>query len=183
MTETNRDMELNKEILEDKVAEIRSNRDLNDEAKKRMIGEAYDEAVAEHRKLVQEEDDALSQTLESAARSALTPPYIPGTDKVMVGMSYRDALNRLADVREPAELLRVLDRAQKTGDEILAKAVLYRGYELQSQGVVGAYTRAYPGEAHKWSSYMDAAEAFNEHRKRRQLFGMIEPRKPKELGS
>ena len=59
-----------------------------------------------------------------------------GGDPALSAMAYRDALDRASRLRDPHELGGLLERAEATGDAALAKAVLYRGYQLQSAGLV-----------------------------------------------
>ena len=78
----------------------------------------------------------------------------------------------------------MLARAEITGDESLARALLYRGYELQNENLVGGYLEKYPDERPKWDAFMDAAEEHNTL----EMFGVsgvagvAEPDKPQELG-
>lgn len=178
---TEQAIEANREIMEGDIETVRRNPDLNDAAKKRRIGEIYDKAVAEHKELVEAEDQRVAGELQRATRAALAPPEISGADKAMVAMSYRDALDRVEGVRDSDSLLQVLERAQKTGDEVLGKAVLYRGYELESESVVGAYVKTFPREASKYETFMRAAAAANKQEHQRMLFGTLPPRKPREL--
>ena len=71
-----------------------------------------------------------------------------------------------------------------TGDHALARAVLYRGYELQSEHLVGSYLERYPDERPAWDAFMEAAQ---EHNTLETLgisgaTGMPEPQRPQELG-
>jgi hypothetical protein len=62
----------NRQDFERKVARIRSNPDLNDEARGRMIGEAYEEADARHRQLAEDQrrqENERVLRLERAERS------------------------------------------------------------------------------------------------------------------
>lgn len=52
-------------------------------------------------------------------------------------------------------------RARMTGDAALAKAVLFRGYELENPGLVGAYFEKCPDELPVWEAFMEVAEAHN----------------------
>lgn len=180
--EPNPQIARNREDLAEKVAEVRANRDLNDSAKRRMIQEAYDEAAEEHKELAEEEDRAASAAMASTRRAAFSPPKVLGADKAMVAVAYRDALDRVEGLRTADELIRALERADRTGDEILAKAVLHRGYELESEKVVGAYLKIYPGERQKWGAFTRAAQDFNDHEGRRKLWGTMPPERPRELG-
>jgi hypothetical protein len=70
------------------------------------------------------------------------------------------------------------------GDTPLAKAVLWRGYELQSEGLVHSYFEKYPDELPAWDASMDAATEQNllEQRGVTLTAGVPEPERPPELG-
>ena len=77
----------------------------------------------------------------------------------------------------------MLARAEITGDTPLARAVLYRGYELQNEHLVGAYFEKYPEELAAWEEFMEAAEAHNalETLGVSAAVGVPAPEEPKEL--
>jgi hypothetical protein len=60
---------LNAQRHDQKIARIRSNPDLIDQAKRRRIGEIHQEALAEHARLTQEAREAC-EAREEAVRSA-----------------------------------------------------------------------------------------------------------------
>ncbi len=77
----------------------------------------------------------------------------------------------------------MLARAETTGDAALAKAVLYRGYELHNEHLVGAYFEGHPDELPKWEEFMGAAEAHNELETLgiSMSVGVPAPEEPREL--
>ena len=76
----------------------------------------------------------------------------------------------------------MLERARMTGDEVLARAVLVRGYELKSESLVGKYLEAYPDLRQRWDGFMEAAKAFNAFEQERKLFGTMGPRRLARAG-
>jgi len=61
---------------EEKIARIRSNRDLSDQAKQRMIREVHEDASREHNRLVTEAREAREEAVRSAESrvfSSLSP--------------------------------------------------------------------------------------------------------------
>jgi hypothetical protein len=69
-------------------------------------------------------------------------------------------------------------------EHTLARAVLYRGYELQGERLVGSCLERYPDERPAWDAFMEAAQA---HHTLETLgisgaSGMPEPLRPQELG-
>ena len=72
----------------------------------------------------------------------------------------------------------MLERAHETGDTIMAKALLRRGYELASEHLVGSYLERYPSEQEKWAEFMSAAEESNNV----EAYGVPgQPERPPEL--
>jgi len=72
-----------------------------------------------------------------------------------------------------------------TGDAALAKACLFRGYELQNANLVGAYFEGHPDELPAWEEFMGAAEEHNvlENLGMSGAVGVPEPERPEELGT
>jgi hypothetical protein len=103
---------------------------------------------------------------------------------VLAALSYRDALDRAGRLRESRQLADLLARAEITGDHGLARAVLYRGYELQSEGLVHSYFEKYPNELPAWEKFMGAAQEHNalETLGITAAAGVPEPERPQELG-
>jgi hypothetical protein len=117
---------------EEKIARIRSNRDLSDQAKQRMIREIHEEAAREHRRLVAEAREAREQAVRSAERMIFSisfPERATASEKALIALSYRDARDRAeraAANRENQDALEdLLDRAEKTGDAQLAEATYH----------------------------------------------------------
>jgi hypothetical protein len=57
---------------------------------------------------------------------------------------YRDAVDRVSKTLDPRRLTEILYRAEVLGDSSLAKTVLWRGYEMQNEHVVGTYLQKVP---------------------------------------
>jgi hypothetical protein len=104
-----------------------------------------------------------------------------GKDAALDMLVYRDALDRVSKTRDPRELTDTLTRAQMTGDSALAKAVLFRGYELQNAGLVGSYFESHPDEPPKWEEFMASAQ---EHNQLEEMgISVPLPEAPQELGN
>ena len=100
-------------------------------------------------------------------------------------MAYRDALDRASRTTDTRSLSEMLARAEIVGDTLLARAVLYRGYELQSEGLVQSYFDKFPEDFSAWERFMDSAQ---EHNALGNLgisgaVGVPEPELPQELRS
>jgi hypothetical protein len=127
----------------DQLEHIRSDDMRSGKAKRLEI-----EALFEKHSGVQAELEAqyradLDTRVSTTREKAFRPPRV-GDDAALDALSYREALKDVSQTREPAELADVLQRAQTTGDKALAKAILYRAYELQNANLVGEYLQPLP---------------------------------------
>jgi len=170
------------------LGRVRSDRDLSEEARRRLLGEAYSEASANYTRLVGEERQQAGRVYGDAARSVFGPPMPHGTagaERVAVQASYRDALFRVSGVgvEDSDQLHRLQSMAAATGDKLLQRAVLYRGYELEDRGVVEAVTTAEPEIGRAWESFMDAAEGLNAAEDPLSPMAMAAPEPPSEIAT
>jgi hypothetical protein len=162
----------------EKVEEIRSDGDLSEEAKRRYLSEAYQKARVRYEELAAERRQEVRQRVEKTRAEAFRAAALPGADKANVLSSYRDALYRLDGETDPKMLSFMLERAHETGDTIMAKAVLRRGYELQSEHLVTDYLSRYPSEGDKWAQFVEAATESNDV----EAYGVPgQPERPPEL--
>ena len=182
MTEQiDRAMAENRERYERAASAVLADPDLSDSAKEREEGAAFEKARAEHERLYAKKEAEVSSRLDEKRRAAMAPPLVPGADKAMVGLSYRDALERAYRTRDARELEGMLDRARMTGDKVLARAVLVRGYGLESEALVGKYLEAYPEHRERWDKF-SSAEAFDRFEGERRMFGAMGPRRLTRAG-
>jgi hypothetical protein len=167
-----------------KVEEVRGDWTRSDEAKRQDLQTAYEEAKTTHARLEDEYRKGINERLEKARSTAFAAPKV-GKDPALDLLVYRDALDRTSKTRDPRELTDTLTRARTTGDAALAKAVLFRGYELENPNLVGAYFEKYPEERPAWGEFMQAAEAHNtlEALGTSGAVGVPEPERPQELGA
>ena len=79
----------------------------------------------------------------------------------------------------------MLNQAEITGDHALARAILYRGYELDNPGLVGSYFEKYPDELPVWDEFMGAAQKANDLEALgiSGAAGVAGPERPQELGT
>lgn len=175
-------MEKNNRRYRQRVETIREDPDLNEHARQRYLKEAHQEARTKHAELFAEQRMEVVARLEKKRKAALGPPEIFKADKASLAMSYRDALDRVSGVDTPDRLQEVLKRAELTGDRVLAKAALYRGYELESEEVVAGYLDAYPDDRRAWDEFMEVAAEHNAMEKQAQMFGTLGPEPTRELG-
>jgi hypothetical protein len=152
----------NKQQLSERVEEIRSNQDLSDSAKQRMIGEAYDEAANRHGELVAEREEAAAREVAQRERSVFGLAYpkdmVANRDKEAFRQSYRDAAFRVFNM-EPKNLERVLDRAERIGDEQLAQAVYHEALERGMASLANRYREDRLDAQQRWEKYVSARKA------------------------
>src|ERR671917_1886835 len=154
-------MRKNLERYKQRAAEIRADQMLSDEAKHLELGELYSKARSTYDQLTDKHRSGTRERLQETRKTAFAVPKIAGADKAMELLAYRSALDSVAKTKDTRELSELLARAEITGDKPLARAVLYRGYELQNEGLVGAYFEKYPEELPAWEEFMDSAQEHN----------------------
>ena len=167
-----------------KATQIRSDWTRSDEAKRQDLAALYSEASSTHAQLEEEYRTGVRKRLKETRKAAFSAPAMYGSDKALQLMAYRDALDRTSRTTDQRTLSDMLARAEITGDAPLARAVLWRGYELQSEGLVRSYFEKYPDELPAWDAFMEAAEAQNllEQRGVTLAAGVPAPEKPPEMG-
>jgi hypothetical protein len=175
-------MEKNKRRYRNRVEQIREDQDLHEDARHKYLKEAHQEARTKHTELFEEQRAGITERLEKKRKAALAPPTIFNADRASLSASYRDALDRVASIDTTDKLKEQLERAELTGDAVLAKAVLFRGYELEDEAVVGAYLQAYPDDRKSWDEFVDAGQQHSDFKHQERMFGQLGPEPPRELG-
>ncbi len=177
-------MQRNAQKYRERIEEIRRDWTRSEEAKRQDLEAAFAEARSTYSQLADEFRAEVRGRVETTRKAAFAPPKIAGSDKALELMAYRDALDAVARMDKSADLADLLERAEITGDAPLARAVLYRGYELQSEALLGSYLEKYPEEQQTWETFMEAAEEHNtlETLGTSALTGVAEPESPQELG-
>jgi hypothetical protein len=167
----------------DRLEEIRSDWTRSDEAKRQDLQEAYEKARSTHARLEDEYRKGINERLEKTRYAAFSAPKV-GKDPALDVLIYRDALDRVSKTRDSRELTDTLTRARMTGDAALAKAILFRGYELENPDLVGTYLDKYPDELPVWEEFMASAQEHNtlENLGISGAVGVPEPERPQELG-
>lgn len=180
---TNEQMvEKNQRRYRQRVEAIRADEDLSEHARHKYLAEAHQEARTKHGELFEAQRQQITDRLEKARKAALAPPHIHGADKAAVAMSYRAALAQASKEDTADGLKQQLERASLVGDTVLAKAVLFRGYELEDESVVGAYLESFPDDRKSWDEFVDAGQQHNDFEHQERMFGQLGPEPPRELG-
>jgi hypothetical protein len=166
-----------------RLEEIRADWTRSDEAKRQDLQAAYEAARTTHARLEDEYRAGVRERLEGRRKAAFATPKIAGADKAFCLIASRDALGRASRATDTRSLSEMLVRAEIVGDTPLARAVLYRGYELQSEGLVQSYFDKYPEELPTWERFMASAQEHNILEKLgiSGAVGVPEPERPQEL--
>jgi hypothetical protein len=177
-------MQSNAQKYRERLEETRSDWTLSDAAKRHEIQAAFEEARTTHARLAEEYCAGVRERLGRSRKAAFAAPKIAGSDKASELMAYRNALDRVSRITDTRTLSEMLARAEMVGDVPPVRAVLYRGYELQSEALLGSYLEKYPEEQQTWKTFMEAAEEHNtlETLGTSALTGVAEPESPQELG-
>lgn len=128
-----------------RVEEIRRDRALSEFGRAREMLLARRQAEREMQRLTERYERERADRRRKLESKLFSIHDMP--DKTTAAISLRDAMDRVADIQTPAEAERMLRRAIRSGDHILARAVVDRAAEmaktpLSSDGwdrVVGAY--------------------------------------------
>ncbi len=149
------------------VAKIRGFADLTEEAKARRIAEVNERAQAEYREARETAERERAERLERSKRAVFRTP-IPATstdaEAAQIHAAYRSAYNDVysntlffdSPAEAGEELERLLDQAERSGDELLARAAYHRAIDLGIQSVVDSYLSSRPAENKAWEAYTAA---------------------------
>ena len=132
MPEGGQERAANKAAFDRKVADIRNHPDLSDEAKKRYLAEAYEEAKEKDDQIVAEgqkvEGEKIAK-LEKEVFAVAIPLAATTGEKISTRQSYRDASFRVLDaldkvaVRDRQRVLSDLtERTTRVGEDLLELA-------------------------------------------------------------
>jgi hypothetical protein len=116
---------------------IRSNPNLTDAGKQQAIAKRYLTAKA----LVDQQTEAITSREAMTAEAAEVRVFSVRTllgDQASLMISARDAADRVADMIDPQALATLLERAQRSGDEVLARAIIQRTIEIGPSVSFGA---------------------------------------------
>jgi hypothetical protein len=151
----------NKQQLNERVEEIRANRDLNSAAKERMMQEAFGEAQKRHGELLREREEAYAREIAQLERDVFALSYpkdvVTNRDREVFRQSYRDAAFRVFSM-ERDSLERILDRADRIGDAQLAQAVYHEALERGMISLADRYREGRPDAKRRWDEYVSARQ-------------------------
>jgi hypothetical protein len=183
-----------KRDLDNKLEQIRSDRDLSAEAKSRYIAEAYEDASRRYTEAIESAERAATEKVSKAEREVMQIRYplaASDAEKASVRASYRGAYDMayysatLEENQElvERELVRLLERAERSGDPELADAVFHVALERGVESVTESYLATRPEQRRR----VEALQAANEEAAsvEQELSGakMYPLRRPPELNT
>jgi hypothetical protein len=155
--EGSQEVAANKAAFERRVEEIRSHPDYSDEAKKRYLAEAYEEAMERHDQLIAEgkrvEEEKISK-LEQEVFAVPVPLAATTGEKISTRHSYRDASFRVLDTLDKVAvgdrqrvLSDLMERATRVAEDLLEVACYHTAVERGYWDVSNVYWAKYPEAA------------------------------------
>jgi hypothetical protein len=133
--------------------------DLNDQAKRSRIAAAYEEARVAMERLRQtaaQESEETGARLYKKAFGQTFDSLTPHDERVRSIQISRDSLDRTERLESPQDALRLLSRAELTGDSYLTKAIALKSYEMRWVDVLNEIERVRPAVG-------NAVAALHEH--------------------
>jgi hypothetical protein len=119
---------------------------LNPDAQLCFIARAYMAAKAQMDKLSTDTAAATDARMRVVTGQVWGIDDIPG-DKVSASISYRDATDRAQALTSPHDAMILLTTAERSGDELLARAVACQADAMAWDDVAGAYFATRPAKA------------------------------------
>jgi hypothetical protein len=152
------------EILSERNAEVSKIRgfvELTDEAKERRIAEVNakaNTAYAEAREAEKRDREARLTNSWKAIFAVVDDVTASPAERAQIFSSYRSAAADVSLAASPEELEGVLKGAERTGDQLLAKAAFHAAIDRGHQQLVDAYLSTRPKAARAMERYAAAVE-------------------------
>ncbi|MFJ5693315.1 hypothetical protein ACIP9X_05615 [Arthrobacter sp. NPDC093125] len=120
---------------------IRNNKNLTPEGQRKQIAANYLQYKRQITALEAEDKAARASKADSLRRSLFG---LSGSSDANATISYRDAQDRVSAIKDEAQALELLDRADLSNDEILTKAIVGKAAEAGWGNLVNNYTAKHP---------------------------------------
>jgi hypothetical protein len=147
----------NRRELAEESAKINREPDLSEEAKARYVGEARERAQAKYVQIIDGHEKAIAERLEQNEKRLFSLSYpkdvLTDSQKETFRASYRQATLQLLDASEEA-VSRMMTRAFRTGDTVLAQAAYHESIERGLSEVGDEYRERYPDAREVWDVYI-----------------------------
>jgi len=178
-----------RENHERRNASIRARTELTDQAKAALLARSYTDAQSHMTELQRSATADTADRRARAERSAFGTADLPG-DAATLAISLRDAQDRSATLTSPTDAAALLARAERSGDELLARAVAGHAHDQAGSALggldpswsnlVAAYTASRPAAARHVATLRDLQPSTEGSL--RSTFAYVVPR-PAELSN
>ncbi|TEB08632.1 hypothetical protein Psch_02198 [Pelotomaculum schinkii] len=178
----------NKKKVDAELSIIREEQDLSEAGRAKWAAKAWGKAMAKHRKLVAELNATREET-RTALRKAAFSPRIGYTatvgDKAAIRQAFNTAMFSLQEA-DSKGLMRALERAQRTGDDLYALAVANIAAEKGDSKVLQRYRELAGSErAEDMDKLVEFEKTFGDSRDTSTKFAekiiISAPSQPKEI--
>ena len=157
------------------MVKIRGFVDLTEEAKNRRIAEVNEKAQAEYAEALEAGERERAERLERSKRRCSASPSLRPLLMLSKPKStpayraaYKDVHSSAVSYESPGqaqeELERILQQAELTGDNLLARAAYHRVIDLGIESVVDTYLTTRPRENRAWEPYTQAHQEVSQSR-------------------
>jgi len=133
-----------------RAKEIRERRDLTPDARNGLLAKYYLDAKQQLSRIQQTATQETAADRNALEQRAFGINGLPGADQATIATSYRDAQDRAAGLNSSRDAMSMLTRANRTGDEPLARAIAAHAYDMTSSAVVGGLVDS------GWDEVLDA---------------------------
>lgn len=137
----------NKEQHATAAADLRQNKDVTPDGRARQLAALYQQSMARHRELMAALQSRKAEIRVDLARRAFSPPIPFGTpagEATQIRAAYHQAMALADQARGREDLLRLYERAQRTGDTLGALAVAHVAFERADSTVLDRFRAANP---------------------------------------
>jgi hypothetical protein len=150
--------------LQIELARIRGNRAYTPDAKQVLVARAYRKHKQQLDALREQDESNRKQTRAQLSRDlfgidSLVNLSDPTGSRATLAVSFRDAQDRAARIEKEQEAVDLLARAERSGDRVLAKAIVERAYTELWVAPMNAYAEAHPGTEEKLQQLIDMDRA------------------------
>jgi len=178
------DIAANRADFAAEAAKIQANRDLNNNAKRRMMQEAHQKATERHQALVHDYRARVEETRVDLRQRAFGF-RINGTtsqaDRIAIRSAHSMALSRVEDAKTPDALRKLLRHASTAEDEILALSVADAAANRGMGDVLDDWLDAYPDRRAPYEEYQHFQAAFGGRQARlNDMFALTGPIMPRD---
>lgn len=151
----------NRQDVQDKVDQVRSNPHLSDEGKRQRIAALYTSAMERHNVLLERHRAEQEKKLEDLHNALFAPKFTISMANFQIDSLRREFRKSLSEADKVLSdggvegLQRYLEMAQLSGDSLAARATFAVAHNRNYEPVVEAYLDAFPEERATYEEYQN----------------------------